>query len=89
MWKSADKAELAAEAMGITSDRLKELNLIDEIVPEPLGGAHRDRAKMAYNLKTALKRHLQELQEQSLEVLLQRRYERLMDYGVYLEGDNS
>jgi acetyl-CoA carboxylase carboxyl transferase subunit alpha len=87
LWKSAEKAELAAEAMGITSERLKELNLIDEIVPEPLGGAHRDRAKMAANLKAVLKRHLRELQEQSLDSLLQQRYQRLMDYGVYLEGE--
>lgn len=87
LWKSAEKAELAAEAMGITSARLKELNLIDEIVPEPLGGAHRDRAKMAANLKAALKRHLRELQEHSVESLLQQRYQRLMEYGVYLEGE--
>ncbi|TAN48443.1 MAG: acetyl-CoA carboxylase carboxyl transferase subunit alpha [Methylococcaceae bacterium] len=89
LWKSAEKAELAAEAMGITSARLKELNLIDEIVPEPLGGAHRDRGKMTANLKAVLKRHLQELMSQNTELLLQRRYERLMSYGAYLEGDNA
>ena len=83
LWKSADKAELAAEAMGITSERLHELKLVDEIVPEPLGGAHRDRKWMAETLKSALKKHLDELKLQSLEDLLGRRYQRLMDYGVY------
>jgi acetyl-CoA carboxylase carboxyl transferase subunit alpha len=54
LWKSADKAQLAAEAMAITSDKLKELELIDEIIPEPLGGAHRDMDAMAATLKQAL-----------------------------------
>jgi acetyl-CoA carboxylase carboxyl transferase subunit alpha len=87
LWKSADKAELAAEAMGITSDRLLELKLIDEIIDEPLGGAHRDRAVTAQNLKTALKKHLHELQPQSVETLLRDRYERLMSYGVFEEAE--
>ncbi|MDD5035161.1 MAG: acetyl-CoA carboxylase carboxyl transferase subunit alpha [Methylococcaceae bacterium] len=86
LWKSADKAELAAEAMGITSKRLLELKLIDEIVPEPLGGAHRDRKAMAENLKAAISKSLLELQQQPLESLLEHRYQRLMQYGQYEEA---
>jgi acetyl-CoA carboxylase carboxyl transferase subunit alpha len=86
LWKSADKAELAAEAMGITSKRLFELRLIDEIVPEPLGGAHRDRAAMSASLKAALLRHLGELRTQALDSLLENRYRRLLQYGAYDEA---
>jgi acetyl-CoA carboxylase carboxyl transferase subunit alpha len=85
LWKSADKAELAAEAMGITSERLEALGLIDEIVREPLGGAHRDRGMTAENLKAALVKHLEALEEEPLEELLANRYQRLMHYGVYDE----
>jgi acetyl-CoA carboxylase carboxyl transferase subunit alpha len=85
LWKSADKAELAAEAMGITSERLQELGLIDEIVPEPLGGAHRDRKQTAENLKAALKRHLEELLREPIDALLEQRYNRLVSYGIYEE----
>lgn len=85
LWKSADKAELAAEAMGITSDRLKDLGLIDDVVPEPLGGGHRDKEKTADNLKVALKRHLSELQHVPLEKLLSDRHQKLMSYGVFEE----
>ena len=83
LWKSADKASLAAEAMGITSDRLKELGLIDEVVPEPLGGAHRDLDAVAANLKQVLLEHLDQLQQQELEQLLEARYQRLMSYGQF------
>ncbi|MCX8048880.1 MAG: acetyl-CoA carboxylase carboxyl transferase subunit alpha [Methylohalobius sp.] len=85
LWKSADKAELAAEAMGITSRRLEELGLIDEIVPEPLGGAHRDKKQAAANLKEILLAHLEQLRRVPLSHLLDQRYQRLMSYGVYLE----
>jgi len=85
LWKSADKAELAAEAMGITSDRLLELGLIDEIVPEPLGGAHREPIMIAETLKAALQRHLGELRAQPMDSLLEQRYQRLMNYGLYEE----
>jgi acetyl-CoA carboxylase carboxyl transferase subunit alpha len=85
LWKSADKAELAAEAMGITSERIKEQELIDEIVPEPLGGAHRDRDEMAGRLKAVLDRHLRELSATDTTELLERRYEKIMDYGVFQE----
>ncbi len=85
LWKSADKAPQAAEAMGITSARLKELGLIDEVVPEPLGGAHRDPDEMADNLKRALLDALDQLQGKPVERLLEERYRRLMSYGVYNE----
>jgi len=85
LWKSADKAELAADAMGITSQRLEELGLIDEIIPEPLGGAHRDKKQAAANIKEVLLRHLDHLSRVPLPNLLDERYGRLMDYGVYTE----
>ncbi|MCL9668283.1 acetyl-CoA carboxylase carboxyl transferase subunit alpha [Rosenbergiella epipactidis] len=81
LWKSADKAPLAAEAMGITADRLLELELIDSVIPEPLGGAHRHPKEMAAALKEQLLTDLAELDELSTEELLDRRYERLMSYG--------
>jgi acetyl-CoA carboxylase carboxyl transferase subunit alpha len=83
LWKSADKASDAAEAMGITSGRLKELDLIDQIVPEPLGGAHRDMDAMAHNLKSALLENLDILESISLDKLLETRYQRLMQYGNF------
>jgi len=86
LWKSADKAELAAEAMGITSDRLKDLELIDGIIPEPLGGCHRDRAKTAENLKTSLKKALDDMGKYSIEDLVSRRYRKIMSYGVFEEA---
>ena len=81
LWKSAEKAPLAAEAMGITSDRLKELGLIDGIISEPLGGAHRDLDAMARNLKHALLESLQHLDQMPVDKLLEDRYQRLMSYG--------
>ena len=83
LWKNAEKASLAAEAMAITSDKLLELKLIDGIVPEPLGGAHRDVDVMAKNLKAALVDNLNRLSEQTAETMLDRRYQRLMSYGDY------
>ena len=81
LWKSAEKAPLAADAMGITADRLKELKLIDEVIAEPLGGAHRSPEQMAATLKTALVRDLEKLQKLSTQELLDKRYQRLMSYG--------
>ena len=81
LWKSAEKASTAAEVMGLTASRLKELGLIDSIVQEPLGGAHRNYAEMAANLKQRLKEDLAELEALNHEELLNRRYERLMSYG--------
>ncbi len=85
LWKSAEKASVAAEAMGITSARLKELELVDEIVKEPLGGAHRDPDGMASNLKTALLENLDVLDSIPLDKLLENRYQRLMQYGNFSE----
>ncbi|MEG3756430.1 acetyl-CoA carboxylase carboxyl transferase subunit alpha [Pseudoalteromonas carrageenovora] len=81
LWKSADKAPLAAEAMGVTAERVKELDLISNLVDEPLGGAHRNYDAMARNLKTRLKRDLADLQALSLEDMLEQRYKRLMSFG--------
>jgi acetyl-CoA carboxylase carboxyl transferase subunit alpha len=86
LWKSAERAADAAEALGITSARLKELGLIDAIVPEPLGGAHRDPAQMADNLHDALSESLQTLRAMDTDHLLERRYQRLMGYGQFKEG---
>jgi acetyl-CoA carboxylase, carboxyl transferase, alpha subunit len=83
LWKSSDKKELAAEAMGITAERLDKLDLVDEIVKEPLGGAHRDPQAMADALKTALIRQLETVEVLSEDELLARRYERLRGQGVY------
>ena len=83
LWKSADKANLAAEAMAITSDKLKDLNLIDDIVEEPLGGAHRNYQQMAENLKTSLKSNLEKISQLPIDQLLEKRYEKLMAYGEF------
>ncbi len=81
LWKSADKAPLAADAMNITAKDLKRLKLIDSVIEEPLGGAHRDYQKMAENLKKQLLKDLNELKSESPESLLEKRYERIMKYG--------
>lgn len=85
LWKSAEKAAEAAEAMGLTAPRLKELELVDRIIEEPLGGAHRDVDLMAMNIKTALQETLEALQEQPVDKLLESRYERLMGFGNFTE----
>ena len=82
LWKSADKAPLAAEAMGITAERLKSLDLIHTVISEPLGGAHRDVALMAANLKERIKADLAELTPLGHETLLEQRYDRLMSFGM-------
>jgi acetyl-CoA carboxylase carboxyl transferase subunit alpha len=85
LWKSADKAQLAAEAMGITSDRIRELDLLDEVVREPLGGAHRNIELISANLKDALIRHLTDLQQRTIDDLLAIRYQRIMSFGSFVE----
>jgi acetyl-CoA carboxylase carboxyl transferase subunit alpha len=85
LWKSPEKAQLAAEAMGITSDRVREQGFLDEVVREPLGGGHRDFKTISANLKEVLLRHLAELQQQPLDELLEKRYQRMMDFGVFTE----
>ncbi|QLB15596.1 acetyl-CoA carboxylase carboxyltransferase subunit alpha [Mannheimia granulomatis] len=81
LWKSADKASTAAEVMGLTAPRLKELELIDNIIPEPLGGAHRNVEQIAQSLKQRIIEDLAELDQLSKDDLLERRYQRLMSYG--------
>jgi acetyl-CoA carboxylase carboxyl transferase subunit alpha len=83
LWKSADKKELAAEAMGLTADRLSKLGLVDEIIREPLGGAHRDSTAMAEALKAALVRSLGELDSQPIAKVLETRSARLQSFGVF------
>jgi acetyl-CoA carboxylase carboxyl transferase subunit alpha len=83
LWKSADKAKDAAEQMGITAKRLKELGLVDKVVREPIGGAHRNPSQMAKRLKAVLLNELDTLEQLPIDELLQRRYERLRGYGAY------
>ena len=81
LWKSAEYASEAAEAMGLTAARLKELGLVDQVIPEPLGGAHRDHDLMAERLKAALVENLDRISVLSEEALMSKRYDRLMSYG--------
>ncbi len=85
LWKSADKAPDAAESLGITANRLKTLGLIDKIVTEPLGGAHRDPQTMMQTFRKALQDALKQVQEKPLEDLLQARFTKLMDFGKFKE----
>jgi len=82
LWKSSEYASAAAEAMGVTSVRLDELGIVDKTIPEPLGGAHRDVAVAAANIKLALLDQLDRLQAMDLDDLVARRYDRLMSYGI-------
>ncbi|MCO4837425.1 MAG: acetyl-CoA carboxylase carboxyltransferase subunit alpha [Oceanospirillaceae bacterium] len=82
LWKSADYAADAANAMGITSSRLYDLGLVDHVIQEPLGGAHRDAGLISANLKSTLIKQLEELELFDAEALLDRRYKRLMSYGL-------
>ena len=86
LWKNADKAELAATAMGITAQRLQSLDLVDEVVPEPLGGAHRGPQLMAETLQNALVDTLLKLENMSISELLLRREERLESVGSFRES---
>ena len=82
LWKTADKAADAAEAMGITAERLKSLNIVDKVIQEPLGGAHRDPVKVSESIRTDLIQQLDMLGKLDNDALLARRYERLMSYGL-------
>ncbi len=81
LWKSAEYASEAAEAMGLTAGRLHELGLVDQVIPEPLGGSHRDHDLMAERLKAALVENLDRLQKLPEDALMDKRYNRLMSYG--------
>jgi acetyl-CoA carboxylase carboxyl transferase subunit alpha len=83
LWKSADKARDAADALGLTAIRLLEHGLIDKVIPEPLGGAHRDPAAMAATIKQTLLDELAELEKLDTATLLENRYQRLRSYGAY------
>ncbi|HUO94975.1 MAG TPA: acetyl-CoA carboxylase carboxyltransferase subunit alpha [Steroidobacteraceae bacterium] len=83
LWKSADKKELAAEAMGITAERLLREKLVDEVLPEPLGGAHRDPQAMAATLKEALSKALDDLTARPIEQVLEERAKRLDSFGAF------
>ena len=85
LWKSADRAGDAADAMGITAQRLKSLGLIDRIISEPLGGAHRDYEGASKALKISLQEELSQLSKLSISELVERRFERLMSYGRFKE----
>ncbi|MCB5187725.1 acetyl-CoA carboxylase carboxyltransferase subunit alpha [Methylobacillus caricis] len=86
LWKSADKASEAAETLGITATRLKAFGLVDRIVPEPMGGAHRAPEDMMQSLRRALADELSHLQVKSIDNLLATRYDRLMSYGKFKES---
>ena len=89
LWKSADKAPEAAETLAITATRLKSLGLIDRIVPEPVGAAHRDPAAVALSLKKALLEALKPLRNMDADELIEARYTRLMTYGKFREVEVS
>ena len=86
LWKSADKRELAAQAMGITAERLRRLRLADEIIREPLGGAHRDPQATAESVGSSLARHLAEVEALPSDELLERRRARLRNFGIFGEA---
>ena len=85
LWKSADQASVAAETLGITATRLKTAGLVDRIVAEPMGGAHRDQELMMQNLRKALAEELKVVEAKPIKQLLAQRYERLMSYGQFKE----
>ena len=85
LWKTAEKAADAAQALGITADRLQKLGLIDTIIKEPLGGAHRDFRQIMGNVKTVLEKQLHDAQSMPISDLLSRRFDRIMAYGKFSE----
>ena len=87
LWKSAEKASVAAEALGITAKRLKTLGLIDNVISEPLGGAHRDQEAMMQVMKKSLQEALASLKRKSIDELLEKRFERLLAYGKFRAND--
>jgi acetyl-CoA carboxylase carboxyl transferase subunit alpha len=88
LWKSQDKKEAAADAMGLTADRLARLKLVDEVLPEPVGGAHRNPQATADSIKAALIRHLDDLEKLPPDKLRTQRNTRIDGFGVYSEVAN-
>lgn len=86
LWKTAEKAEAAAEAMGVAAHRLEKLGLVDGVIAEPLGGAHRDPKAMAETLKNAMIQSLQELETVEIDEIVRQRREKFIGYGVFKEG---
>ena len=86
LWRTAEKADVAAEALSITSKKLKKLGLIDRIIEEPLGSAHKDVEKVAASLAEAIEQELKKLELMSTDEMVKRRYQRLMSYGVYQDA---
>ena len=86
LWKSTDKKEISADAMGGTADRLKKLGLVDEVLKEPNGAAHRDPQTMAETMKASMIKHLSELSNQPISTLLDARQARLRNFGVFRDG---
>ena len=85
LWKTAEKAPEAAQALGITAKRLHELDLIDKVIPEPLGGAHRNFVEIMQNVKETITEQLRQAQDLPMSDLLTRRFDRIMAYGTYAE----
>lgn len=86
LWKDAARAEDAATALGITSDRLRKLGLVDEVIPEPLGGAHKEPDEVAERVGDTIERQLDQLSEMTTEDLVAARYQRILSYGQFQEG---
>ena len=86
LWRHRSHAPEAAEALKLTAVHLKELDLIDEVIPEPLGGAHQDHELAAQNLRSALLAHLDQLTMKPIDVLLDERYEKFRKMGKVFEG---
>jgi acetyl-CoA carboxylase carboxyl transferase subunit alpha len=89
LWKSADKKEAAADAMGLTAQRLSQLGLVDEVIEEPLGGAHRNHPLIAERLKSAIVRHLASLEKLPPEEMRAQRQAKIASFGVYSEGEEK
>ena len=85
LWKTAEKAADAAAALGITADRLQKLNLVDKVIEEPLGGAHRNHGELMQRLREVLAEQLRTAQDMPLSDLLDRRFDRIMAYGQFVE----
>ena len=89
LWKSADFAPDAAETLGITANRLRSLGLVDKIVNEPLGGAHRDHETMLQNLRKALQDTWRQMRDKPIDELLEARFEKLIGYGKFKEVESK